>query len=389
MTQIQLTDYANLQSLHELDVYGKRGPTLVGGKGAVVWDDQGRAYIDCIAGNGAAGLGHGHARVIQAVEEQVRKLISCPNAFSNDTRALYLEQLTLAAPEGLNRAFLCNSGTEAVEAGLKFCRISTGRTGIIAAKGGFHGRTYGAMSATFTPQYAEGSKPLVPGFFHIPFNNIEALRQAVQRSTAGVILEIVQGEGGVILGEAAFLHEARRLCDQYGALLIIDEVQTGFCRTGRMFASEHFRLQPDILCLAKSMAAGLPMGAVLVKDHIQIPKGRHGSTFGGNPLACAAARAALEVMQKEDLAKEAARKGDYLVRLLLKKHLQSIREIRHSGLMIGIELKCRVRPMLKDLMQQGVLALPAGSTVLRLLPPLVITMQEIDQVVEALNAVLR
>jgi acetylornithine/LysW-gamma-L-lysine aminotransferase len=388
MTGAVTRDYADLQARYELDVFGKRGITLVRGLGAKVWDDQGRSYIDAVGGHGAAALGHAHPRVIRTLEDQSRKLISCPGMFSNDTRALYMERLIDAAPAGLEKVFFCNSGTEAVEAALKFARIGTGRTGVVAAKNGFHGRTFGAMSATANRKYAEGSGPLVPGFTHIPFNDIEALRHAVREEPAALILEIVQGEGGVILGDEAFFREARRRCDEHGTYLIIDEVQTGFGRTGRWFACEHFDLRPDILCLAKSMAGGLPMGAVIVGRHVRVPIGCHGSTFGGNPLACAVAGTVLDVMTEQDLAGQASSKGDYLVGRLQADLLDRVREIRYKGLMIGIELRQKVRPVLRELMAQGVLALPAGSTVLRLLPPLVITRDEIDAVVESLIRVL-
>lgn len=381
-------DYADLQARYELDVFGKRGITLVRGRGARVWDDKGRSYIDGIGGHGAAALGHAHPRVIRTLEEQSRKLISCPGMFCNDARALYMERLIDAAPEGLDRAFLCNSGTEAVEAALKFARIGTGRTGVVAARNGFHGRTFGAMSATANPKYARGSGPLVPGFSHIPFNDTDALQAALHEEPAALILEIVQGEGGVIIGEEAYFREARRLCDEHGTYLIIDEVQTGFCRTGKRFACHHYRLRPDILCLAKSMAAGLPMGAVLVGNHVRVPVGCHGSTFGGNPLACAVADTVLEVMIEQDLAREASRKGDYLVDRLQSRLPECVREFRYKGLMIGIELRQKVRPLLKELMEQGVLALPAGSTVLRLLPPLVITREEIDSLAGSIIKVL-
>ncbi|MHC4942160.1 MAG: aspartate aminotransferase family protein [Planctomycetota bacterium] len=375
---IQL-EYGELQARHELDVYGKRGITLVRGSGAKVWDDEDREYIDCVGGYGAAGLGHCHARILEALDRQARKLISCPGFFSNDTKALYLERLVDAAPSGLTRAFLCNSGTEAVEAAMKFARISTGRQGIIAAMGGFHGRTFGAMSATFRRDYSRGCEPLLPGITHVPFNDRSALEHAMKSEPAALILEVIQGEGGVIPGDPLYLQAARRLCDLHGALLVIDEVQTGFCRTGKMFASEHSGLHPHILCLAKSIAAGIPMGAVLVDESVKVPRGRHGSTFGGNPLACAAALEALDVMTEDDLASRASRKGDRFVHRLLRNKPASIREIRHMGLMIGIELKCHVKPVLKALMEEGVLALSAGSTVLRLLPPLVIEEKDLDR----------
>jgi acetylornithine/LysW-gamma-L-lysine aminotransferase len=228
----------------------------------------------------------------------------------------------------------------------------------------------------------------VPGFTHVPFNDAAALAAAVDEDTAAVILEIVQGEGGVRPAKAGFLRVARRLCSDGGALLVLDEVQTGFGRTGRMFACEHFDLEPDILCLAKAMAGGLPMGAVVVREGLEAPRGRHGSTFGGNPLVCAAARAVIQEIEDGDLAQRAAGKGNRFVERLSSLRLEEIREIRHMGLMIGIELKRRVKPYLAALAGEGVLAMPAGSTVLRLLPPLVISEEELDEVGEKLALVL-
>jgi acetylornithine/LysW-gamma-L-lysine aminotransferase len=388
MTDTLVQDCADLQARYELDVFGKRGISLVRGQGAKVWDDKGRSYIDAIGGQGAAALGHAHPRVIRALQEQARKLICCPGMFSNDARARYMERLVRAAPTGLDKVFFCNSGSEAVEAALKFARIGTGRAGVVAAKNGFHGRTFGAMSATANRKYAQGSEPLVPGFTHIPYNDIKAVQNAMQAEPAALILEIVQGEGGVIIGEESFFSEARRLCDEHGVYLIIDEVQTGFCRTGRLFACEHFQVRPDILCLAKAMAAGLPMGAVLVGEHVRVPVGRHGSTFGGNPLVCAVADTVLDLMIEQDLAGEASRKAEVLINRLQADLPESVREIRYKGLMIGIELKKKVRPVLKEMMEEGVLALPAGSTVLRLLPPLVIEREEIEKIADTIIKVL-
>ncbi len=384
MTATATRSWAERQRRCELDVYGKRGPTLVRGRGAVVWDDRDRAYIDCVGGQGSANVGHAHPRVAAAIKRQADRLISCPGMFYNDAKALYLEKLMAAAPPGLTRAFLCNSGAESVEAALKFARLATGRAKVIAAMRGFHGRTFGALSATHNPKYTADFAPLTPGFAHVRFNDVEALRAAVDGETAAVILEIVQGEGGVRPAEAAFLEATRALCDAHGALLIVDEVQTGFGRVGAMFACERFDVRPDILCLAKSIAGGAPMGATLVSDRVDVPVGKHGSTFGGNPLMCAAAAAALDVLTDEDLPERARLLGEGLIERLRAANLPVVREVRGLGLMIGLELRSRARPYLQALMDDGVLALPAGAVVLRLLPPLVITPEQIDRVYDAL-----
>ncbi|MCL4561622.1 MAG: aspartate aminotransferase family protein [Chloroflexi bacterium] len=360
---------------------------IVRGREARVWDVEGKEYIDCVGGQGAANLGHANPVVAQAIAEQAQVLISCPEMFYNDRRAALEEKLTALAE--MPRVFLCNSGTEAVEAALKFARLATGRTEIVAAMRGFHGRTFGALSATWEKKYREPFEPLVPGFSHIPYNDIQALQSAVSGQTAAVILEVVQGEGGVTPGTVEFLRRAEEVCRENGALLILDEVQTGFGRTGKMFAFQHYGLQPDLLCLAKSIAGGLPMGATLIGERLgEIPPQVHGSTFGGNPLACAASLAALDYLQTQDLPAKAAELGEEFIQNLRQIQSPLVREVRGLGLMVGIELKQKVTPYLQALMVQGVLALPAGLTVMRFLPPLVISREELHQVVKVVRVVL-
>ncbi|MBC8077261.1 MAG: aminotransferase class III-fold pyridoxal phosphate-dependent enzyme, partial [Chloroflexales bacterium] len=287
------------------------------------------------------------------------------------------------------RIFFCNSGAESVEAGLKFARLLTGRAGVVAAMRGFHGRTMGALSATWEPKYREPFAPLVPEFAHVPYDNLDALASAVSERTAAVLLEPVQGEGGVRPASPGYLAGARAICDAAGALLLIDEVQTGFGRTGRLFAVEHSAVTPDILLLAKSIAAGLPFGAVALHErHGALPPGSHGTTFGGGPLLCAVASAALREMQRHNLPQQAAEKGGWLVDQLRALQLAKVREVRGLGLLVGLELKERVQPFLGALLERGVLALPAGPTVLRLLPPLVITYEELEVVVARVSEVL-
>jgi len=383
-----MTDFKKLEQTYEFDVYPKREIVLVRGKNARVWDSEGKEYIDCVAGHGVASIGHCNEKVIEAIEKQAGQLISCAGTFYNDARASLLEKLMSIAPKSLKRAFLCNSGTETVEAAIKFARFTTKRKEFITAMRGFHGRTMGAMSATFNPEYRKDFEPIVEGFHYVPFNNFEKLLEKVNDQTAAVILEIVQGEGGVHIGDRDYFAKVRKLCNERNLLLIIDEVQTGFCRTGKMFACNHFDLEPDILCLAKAIAGGLPMGAVLCSDKIEAPVGKHGSTFGGNPLVCAAAIAAIDYMLENRLDEQARAKGDYFVEKIEQHSFANVREIRHLGLMIGIELKDKSTPYLLKLMEKGVLALPAGATVLRLLPPLTISYEDLDFVAEQLAGVL-
>jgi acetylornithine/LysW-gamma-L-lysine aminotransferase len=369
-------------------VYAKQTLTIVRGQGASLFDENGVEYLDCSSGHGVANLGHAHPKIAEALYKQANTLITLFETFPNDQRAMLMEKITALVP-GLDRVFFCNSGTESVEAAFKFARISTGRKNFIAAMRAFHGRTYGSLSATYNKKYREGFEPLLPGVSHVAYNNIEALEKAVNEETAAVILEVVQGEGGVYPATAEYIQAARRICDERGALLIVDEIQTGFGRTGKMFAIQHFGVTPDLLTCAKSIAGGVPMGAVLIGQNVKnLTPGVHGSTFGGNPLSCAAANAALDVMQDEDLAGQAAAKGAYLVEKLRKIESPNIREVRGLGLMVGIEMKQKVTAYIKALQEKKIIALNAGMTVIRLLPPLVISYEQIDHVVEVLTEVL-
>ena len=371
---------------HAFEVFPKRNLAIVRGEGATLYDESGRAYIDCVAGVGVASVGHAHPDVARAIAEQAQTLITCPGIFYNDVRAQLLEKLVSITPPSVSRVFLCNSGTEANEAAIKLAMHATGRRRFVCAMRGFHGRTIGALSATH--KHRNVYEPLLDGFDFVPFNNVDKLRAVVDSNTAAVIVEIVQGEGGVRLGDAAYFAAAREVCDAHGALLIVDEVQTGFCRTGRFFACEHHGVQPDILCLAKAMAGGVPMGAVVVSDKVPAEVGMHGSTFGGNPLACAASLATIEVMEREGLAEQARTKGERFAQAFARRKSPKIRDVRKIGLMIGIELKERARPYIEALVARGVLVLPAGPTVIRLLPPLVIEDDALDEVAARLLDVL-
>jgi len=385
MNKQQIIDTENK---HTSGVYAKQTLTIVRGQGASLFDIDGVEYLDCSSGHGVANLGHAHPKIAEALYKQANTLITLFESFPNDQRAMLMEKITALVP-GLDRVFFCNSGTEAVEAAFKFARISTGRKNFIAAMRAFHGRTFGSLSATYNKKYREGFEPLLPGVSHVSYNNIEALDKAVNEETAAVILEVVQGEGGLYPASAEYIQAARRICDERGALLIIDEIQTGFGRTGKMFAIQHFGVTPDLLTCAKSLAGGVPMGAVLIGANIKnLVPGVHGSTFGGNPLSCAAANAALDVILGEDLPGQAAAKGAYLVEKLKKIQSPNIREVRGIGLMVGIEMKQKVTPYIKILQEKRIIALNAGLTVIRLLPPLVITYEQIDHLVDVLTEVL-
>lgn len=378
----------DLEDHHTSGAYPKRPLAIVRGEGIWLWDAQGRRFMDMTSGQGVALVGHSHPTVVEAVRRQAELLITCPEIFYNDRRSELYAALSQYTPDGLNRFFLCNSGAEAVEGALKFARLRTGRPGIVAAKSGFHGRTLGALSATWNPSYRRGFGPLLPEVAHIPFNDLRAAEAAIDASTAAVILEVVQGEGGVVTAKREFLEAVNQMCEQRGALLIFDEIQTGLGRTGRRFAAEHFSVAPDVLCLGKGLAGGLPIGAVVWRDSLgQWPRGSHGSTLGGNPLACAAATATVKLLDS-GFAEHAARVGESFLTDLRGLGHPMIREVRGLGLMIGVDLRRRVTPVLKALMERGVLALPAGPTVLRLLPPLIVSEDQLSEVLDTILEVL-
>jgi len=371
----------------------RRGETvMVRGEGSWLFDSTGKRYLDLTAAQGVAMLGHCHPKLSAALAAQAHHLIALPNFLYNDTRARFAAALVNVLPAHLNHVFLANSGAEAVDGAIKFARLTTGRTGLVATMRGFHGRTIGAVSLTWEPKYRKPFEPLL-ATTHVPYNNLDKLDAAISDETAMVILEVVQGEGGVNMGDGDYLRGAQQLCHERGALLVIDEIQTGFGRTGKWFGHQHFGLQPDIICLAKGIGGGFPMGALAYTDQVNaaLSPGAHGSTFGGSPLACAAGLAALQIYQEEGLIERSAQMGEHFLNRLRATigDYEVVREIRGLGMMIAIELREKVGPYLKTLMEeQGVLALPAGTNVLRLLPPLTLTPEELEIGVAAIAATL-
>ena len=382
-------DFAKLEQHHASGGVGRRPFVIVRAEGVRLWDETGNEYIDCSAAHGWANVGHSHPVVTKAIQEQAARLVAWGESAYNDQRALWMRDLVAITPGDLNIVHPCNSGAEAIEAAIKAARFFSGRPNIIATQRGFHGRTFGAMSATWTKAYRAPFEPLVPGFCHVPYNNLEAVAEVIDEQTAAVLVEVVQGEGGVYPGDSAYFEGLRQLCDQRGALLIFDEVQTAFGRTGKMFASQHLSVLPDIMALGKGLGGGLPMGAAVWSERLgKLKPGSHGSTFGGNPLACAASRAVMQVMADEDLPGRAARLGEWLMSELEAIDSAQIREVRGRGLMIGIQLRGRVNAALKTLSEEGIWALPAGPTVLRLLPPLVISEADLTTVVSKISGAL-
>ncbi|CAD6524702.1 Acetylornithine/acetyl-lysine aminotransferase [metagenome] len=373
-------------------LYQRFPVTIEKGVGAHVWDIDGKEYIDCMGGYGVAIVGHQNKRVVKAIKDQVDKIITVHSSLYNKTREEFLKTLIRLAPKELTQVHLNNSGAEAIEAAIKFARKFTGKKGMVAMKGSYHGKSLGALSLTFNPKYKKAFEPLVEKVSFASFGDIESLRSTIDEDTAFVILEPIQGESGINVAPDGFLQEVRKLCDEKGVLLIFDEIQAGLGRTGRLWACEHWNTAPDILCLAKGIAGGVPMGATLVRPDIlaSMSKGEHSSTFGGNPLSCAAGIATLQALTQDGLIENSQKMGEFFREGLekLKEKHPIIREIRGKGLMIGVELKFEVKDILMNLMKEGVLMLYSGRNILRILPPLVITKEDITKVLETLDRVL-
>ncbi|MDP9365567.1 MAG: aspartate aminotransferase family protein [Chloroflexota bacterium] len=370
-------------------LYAKREIALVRGEGPYLVDSDGRRYLDAMSNYGVAVLGHADPEFAAALADQLRTLTTGHQSFYSDVRAALLEEIAHIAPPGLARSFPSNSGAEAIEAALKFARLASGRPRIVAAKRAYHGRTLGALAATADPKYRAPFAPLALDVTHVPFDDADALAAAVDDQTAAVILEPIQGEGGVYPASDAYLRAARDLTSERGALLIVDEVQTGF-RTGAPFAIARAGVAPDILATAKGLANGFPIGLTLATDAVagELPPGAHGTTFGGNPLACRAALATLAALRDRDLYARSARLGADIMERVTALGSPKVRHVRGRGFMLGIELKERVTPTLRALQTRGVLALPAGPVTLRLLPPLVWEDAQVDELMDALGAVL-
>ena len=365
---------------------------LTHGDGVKIYDAEGNEYLDCMAGIAVASIGHGNKRLAKAVAEQAEKLIICSQAQGNDTRVRFYEKLFAVIPEslGLTRVFMANSGSEVNEAALKWARVATGRGGFVAAKRGFSGRTLGVLGLTWEPKYREPFEPLPYSTTFIGFNKIDELDAAISEETAAVFLEPVQGEGGMHAADPEFLRAARELTRERGALLIMDEVQSGVGRTGKFLATEHYGVKPDMVTLAKGLGGGVPIGALLMTDEVaaKMPAGGHGTTFGGNALASAAGIAVLEEFEARDLIQNAAEVGTYFQEQIRALNAPQIRSVRGLGLMIGIEFKGKVAPIIQALRDAGVLTINAGATVIRFVPPLIITKEEVDEVVRRLGEVL-
>jgi len=370
--------------------YSKIPIVAVRGRGARIWSIDGREYVDCMGGYGVALVGHCHPRIVEAIRKQSEKLIVCHGSIYNDARAEFLEKLISIAPKGLDKVFLSNSGAEAVEAALKIARKYTGRKVFVSMMGGYHGKTIGALSVTWREDYKRPFEPLMGEVKFAPYGDIDKLKSLATDDVAAIIVEPVQGESGVRIPPDGYLKEVRELCDEKGILLIFDEVQCGLGRTGKMWASQHWGVTPDILCVAKGLASGIPIGATIapreVMDKLSI--GEHTSTFGGNPIACAAGSATIDVLLAEKLPDRAWEYGCIFKRMLEDKlsKYKVVREVRGLGLMIAFDLRL---PAVKDIVlgaaANGLLILYSGRTTIRLLPPLIIGREEIEFAVSILE----
>ena len=367
-------------------VFSEKPIQIEDGDGAVVYDDAGTEYLDMGASYACVPLGHSHPAVDAAAKEQIEDLTYVQASYPVETRTQLYDTLAAVAPGDIDNVWLCNSGTEANEAALKFARSATGDSKIVATMQGFHGRTMGALATTWKDKYKKPYEPLIGDVEFVPYDDSEALAEAVDDETAAVIMEPIQGEGGIHPASTEYLEAAREITEEAGAALIFDEVQTGMGRTGSLWACEKSGVVPDMLTTAKGLANGFPMGATLCRDWIAEDYGSHASTFSGGPVVSAAAEATVSTLVEEGIPSHAAEVGEYLRGQLSEELGNSAREVRGEGLMIGVEIKRGANRVLKDLaLNNQVLALPAGRTVVRLLPPLIVDREDADAAVAALS----
>ena len=375
-----------------LNVYQRFPITVERGEGATIWDTDGKKYIDCMGGYGVGLIGYSNKKVIAEIEEQLKKIMVCHMSVYNNCRLRFLKKLTHIAPPGVTKIFFSNSGAESVEAALKFARKYSQKPGIISMYGGYHGKTFGALSVTHNAKYRKSFVPLLNDIKFIPYGNVGSLIDAIDDKTGTVILEPIQGETGVILPPDGFLNSVRKICDEKNVVLIFDEIQTGLGRTGKMWAGEHWETVPDIMCIAKGIAAGIPMGVTFLKPKVAeaMKVGEHSSTFAGNPIACAAGNAVLDVISEGNLVKRAAEIGNHFKcgLLELKERHPIIREVRGLGMMLAMEMRFDVRDILLDGIKNGLLMLYSGRNIIRLLPPLIMDKEMVDQALSVMDSLL-
>ncbi|MGQ9468466.1 MAG: aspartate aminotransferase family protein [Nitrososphaerales archaeon] len=381
-----------IEDKHFAHVYERFPIVIVKGRGAILWDIKGKDYIDCMGGYGVAIVGHCNQKVVDAVNEQSRRLITCHGSLYNDVRANLLEKIVKISPKGLDEVYLCNSGAEAVECALKLARRYSGKPEVIAMARGYHGKTLGALSATWNQKYRSPFLPLVPEIKFAPFGDVDKVRESITERTGAIILEPIQGESGIYVAPNGFLKGLREICDEKNIVLIFDEIQTGFGRTGKMWACEHWNVVPDVICLAKGIAGGLPLGATLAKKEIMsaFKAGDHTSTLGGNPLSCAAACATIDYILEEKLVERAANIGAIFKKRLeeIKANHRIVRDVRGLGLMLGMELRFDIKNILMKGIERGLIMLYSGKNILRFLPPLVISEEQVHRAMNILGPIV-
>lgn len=374
------------------NLYQRFPITISKGKGSLVWDVSGKEYIDCMGGYGVALIGHCNNRVVNAIKNQSEKLITCHMSIYNNTRLEFLEKISKISPKKLSKVFFSNSGAESTESALKFSRKFTGKSGVIAMTGGYHGKTFGALSVTHNEKYRKSFQPLLEGVKFVPYSNPSKIEESLDNSIGTVIVEPIQGETGIIVPSDGTLQQIRKICDQNNLVLIFDEIQTGLGRTGRMWAGEHWSTTPDIMCLAKGIAGGLPMGLTLCKSEIldAMKVGEHSSTFAGNPLSCSAGIATIESIIEENLVENAEKVGNIFKNGLfqLKESHRIVRDVRGMGLMLALELRFDVKDVLFEGIKEGLLMLYSGRNIIRLLPPLVLDEVKVAKTLSIMDKLL-
>jgi acetylornithine/LysW-gamma-L-lysine aminotransferase len=367
-------------------IFSRKNININHGNGVHLYTVDGTKYLDLGASYACVPAGHNHPHIISAIQTQLEKLSYVQGSYPISIRDDFYEKLVQISPGNIQNVWLCNSGTEANEAAIKFARHATQRSQIISTRQAFHGRTMGSLSATWKPTYKKGFGPLIPDFDFVTFGDIESLTDSISEDTAAVIVEPIQGEGGVNLPPSNYLQEVRKATEEVGAAMILDEIQTGLGRTGSFWNCNQTNVVPDILTSAKGMASGLPIGVTLCKDWIAENPGDHGSTFSGGPVICAAGNATIDVIINENLPENASKIGSYLLKELKDTIGSKTRDIRGSGLLLGIEVKRGSGPILTKLAKDhGILALPAGKTVVRILPPLTLNRSHADDFILAMN----
>jgi acetylornithine/N-succinyldiaminopimelate aminotransferase len=386
-------EIVELEQKYLLNTYARYPVAFTRGKGVYLYDVNGKRYLDLLAGLAVNSLGHAHPRIVKVIREQAAKVIHLSNLYYNEYQGALAEKL--CQKSGLDRAFFTNSGTEAIEGALKLVRAAghaaagPQKTTVIALENSFHGRTMGALALTAQPKYRHGFDPMLEGVRFVPRNDVAALRAAMDDTVCGIVLEPIQGEGGIHSSSAEFLQASRQLADQHHAALVFDEIQCGMGRTGKLFAFEHFGVVPDVICIAKPMAAGFPMGALLSKDTFaqHITPGRHGTTFGGGPLACRIALEYLAIVEEENLLERVRRVGSYLTQKLqeLVAKFSIAAEVRGVGMMQALQLTVPGKPVLDGAMADGLLFNITQDTVIRLLPPFLLEEKHVDAGVRILK----